>query len=395
MTGWRIGFILAPEYIAKHILKIHQYNVTCASTISQYAALEAVTKGFDDAVPMRNEFEKRRDYIYNELKNDAGTGIAVNPKTGEVLAMVSAPSYDPNLCVLGYPASKWQALSNDPNKPFVNRFAGAYPPGSTFKPLTASLGITKGTLIPENVVAIEGEKWQPSPSWGKDFITRVDVNVTKLNLNTALIFSDNIYFAQVALNVGIQDFIDGAKKFGISEDIPFPYPLKSSQIGNNNKITSARQLADTAYGQAQVLINPLQLGLIYSTFLNEGNIPVPLLEKGSKEEIWKQNVISPEVANRVLQGLVEVVNNPSGPCYKDARIPGVTIAGKTGTAELNSSSNGKDEKQLGWFVGFNTANPQLLVVMMAENVQGRGESHYVVPKVKNVIQRYLKAAQGQ
>lgn len=333
--------------------------------------------------------------IYNELKNDAGTGIAMNPKTGEVLAMVSTPSYDPNLCVLGYPASKWQALTTDPNKPFLNRFAGVYAPGSTFKAVTASLGISKGTLIPDNIVTIEGEKWQPSPNWGKDFITRVDTNVTKLDLNKALIFSDNIYFAQAALNVGIKDFIDGAGKFGIGEDIPFPYPLKASQIGNNNKITSSRQLADTAYGQAQVLMNPLQLGLIYSTFLNEGNIPVPLLEKDSKEETWKEGVIPSEAASRVLQGLVEVVNNPSGPCYKDARIPGVTIAGKTGTAELNSSSNAKDEKQLGWFVGFNTTDPQLLVVMMAENVQNRGESHYVVPKVRNVIQRYLKTVQGK
>ncbi|SKA77946.1 penicillin-binding protein [Clostridium sp. USBA 49] len=328
--------------------------------------------------------------IYNEIKGDSGTGVAVNPKTGEVLALVSTPSYDPNLIVSEISNRNYIALEKNESKPLLSKFSNATVPGSTFKPITAAIGLKTNKLDPSKKITIQGEKWQKDSSWGNYFVTRVHSEYTSLNLMEALIYSDNIYFAKTALDIGKDNFINGAKDFGIGEKIEFPFPMVSSQIGDINDKDGIK-LADSGYGQGDVLMNPLQLALIYGSFVNNGNILKPILDMKDKTDnpkIWKENVISKEIADIINKDLIQVIENPNGTGH-DAKISGITLAGKTGTAELKQNQ-GKTGKENGWFISYNTENPSIMTVMMIENVENKGGSSYVVPKVKNVMEKYLK-----
>lgn len=328
--------------------------------------------------------------LYEELKNEVGSAVAINPRTGQVLAMVSTPSYDPNIFVMDVAKEKREEVINNPLSPLLNRFSLSYVPGSTFKPITAAIGIENGAIDPEKQVKIVGKRWQPDKSWGDYKVTRVSDLNSEIDLNKALVYSDNIYFAQAALKMGKENFLNGTVKFGIGEKVPFDFPVKASQVSKSG-IRNDIQLADTSYGQGELLINPLQLALMYTAFLNEGNIIKPFLEVASldiKPEIWKKNVISKKTAERVLQGLIEAVNYKDAPA-KGAKVDGKIIGGKTGTAELKSSTQEKDAREDGWFVGFNADNPELLIVMRIEGVEKRGGSHYVIPKVQRVMKEYF------
>ncbi|MCQ6264138.1 penicillin-binding transpeptidase domain-containing protein [Fictibacillus sp. WQ 8-8] len=325
--------------------------------------------------------------LYNQMKKDVGTASAINPVTGEVLALVNSPGFDPNDFVLGISGSQYQKLEKDPKKPMLNRFAYTYAPGSTFKPITASIGLETNKLNPNKEVAISGKKWQKK-GWDKKFVTRVSA-VPSVNLEKALMYSDNIYFAQTALAIGKEDMVKGAEKFGFNEDMPFDLDFENSSLKKED-IDSEGMLADTGYGQGRVEMNILHLGLSYTPFINNGNLIAPQLVKADnpKAKVWKKNVISPETATRIRSDLVKVVGDKRGTGYKPP-LKNIVLAGKTGTAELKSKIGEKGQEN-GYFVAFNQEQPSLLVSMMIENVQDKGGSHYVVPKVKNAFKEYMK-----
>ncbi|MCI1996986.1 penicillin-binding transpeptidase domain-containing protein [Clostridium luticellarii] len=331
---------------------------------------------------------KIQTLLYDELKQDAGTGVSMNPKTGEVLSLVSTPSFDPNDFVMGMSNDKWKSLNEDKRRVFYNRFQGIQVPGSIFKPITAAISLKLGTLNPEESKNISGLKWRKDSSWGGYYITRVEDYGQPSNLLNALVYSDNIYFAQTALDVGKDNMENQLKDFGIGESMPFEYGLSKSQISVNNKIASQIQLADSGYGQGQILLNPVHLMAIYDSFVNAGNIVKPYLlyKDHPKAEIWKKDVYSKEIADTILKDLVQVVQNPHGTGH-GAYIPGMNLAGKTGTAEIKASQQDGTGTELGWFAAVNVDNPNLLVVAMVENAKDKGGSHYVVPMVKNVFQQ--------
>lgn len=329
-----------------------------------------------------------QDAMYNQLKKDAGTGVAIDPRNGDILGLVSAPSYNPNDFVLGMSSSAYKKLSDDPKQPLLNRFTTATAPGSTFKALTAAIALTHKSIDPNQAVAINGTKWQATKSWGDYYVTRLDHD-PKVNLQDALYRSDNIYFAQAALKIGGSTFASDAKKFGFGETLPIQYPMRKSAISNNGKLDSQTLLANSGYGQGQVTVNPLHLSLIYSAFVNDGSMIKPrLIKTNDPPTFWKKNVMSPEIAQLLNKDLIEVVNNPAGTAH-DAKINGITLAGKTGTPEFKKKQ-GKSGRENGWFVAYNTDNPQLMVTMVVENTQKHGGSHYVTPKVKKVFEQILK-----
>jgi penicillin-binding protein len=329
-----------------------------------------------------------QDAMYSQLKKDAGTGVAIDPRNGDILGLVSAPSYNPNDFVLGMSSSAYKKLSDDPKQPLLNRFTTATAPGSTFKALTAAIALTHKSIDPNQAVAINGTKWQANKSWGDYYVTRLDHD-PKVNLQDALYRSDNIYFAQAALKIGGSTFANDAKKFGFGETLPIQYPMRKSTISNNGKLDSQTLLANSGYGQGQVTVNPLHLSLIYSAFVNDGSMIKPrLIKTNDPPTFWKKNVMSPEIAQLLNKDLIEVVNNPAGTAH-DAKINGITLAGKTGTPEFKKKQ-GKSGRENGWFVAYNTDNPQLMVTMVVENTQKHGGSHYVTPKVKKVFEDVLK-----
>lgn len=328
--------------------------------------------------------------IYKEMNKDVGSSTAIDPKTGEVLALVSSPSVDSNLYSTYITDSQREEWNNSEISVFQNRFNNVYSPGSTFKLITASIGLDNGVIDPNEKVSIEGKQWQPDASWGDYKVTRVNEGISQVNLTDAFMHSDNIYFARTALNIGSENLIKGAEKFGFGEELPISYPIASSQITNNDKIAKDTLLANTGYGQGEVLMSPLHLALVYSSLVNDGNIMDPLLEnkEDSNIGVWKENVIAKENIQTLLLGLTEVIENENG-TGNDAKIDGIKLAGKTGTAELKESLEDEESEENGWFVAMDTEDPEIVVSMVIENVKNRGGSHHVVPKVRNIMDYYL------
>lgn len=350
---------------------------------SEIASTE-LKDGKDVTVTIDSSMQK---LLYSQLESDKGFAVAMNPKTGEVLAMVSTPSYDPNDFILGMSNSKWEELNNDEKKPLFNRFQSTFAPGSSFKPITAAIGLESKAIDADGSKNISGKNWKKDDSWGDYSITRVTDYGTTTNLKKAMVYSDNIYFAQVALDVGKDNFATYLTKMGFGEKIPFKYGLYSSQFADDDKFKDDIQLADTGYGQGKLLINPVHLASMYTAFLNDGNMIMPTLESGEASKVWKENVMTKDTASTVLNTMVSVVEDPAGTA-SEAKIDGLTIAAKTGTAEIKKSQDDTEGTELGWFAAMTTNkdNNNLLVVSMVEDVKDKGGSHYVIPKVKTALE---------
>jgi penicillin-binding protein len=316
------------------------------------------------------------------LKGEAGTGAAIHPTTGETLALVSSPSFDPNKLALGATAAEWKVLEEDPKQPLLNRFKANFTPGSVIKPITAAIALQAGTTDWQKSMKLSGKKWQKNSSWGSYFVTRVTDPNVPVAMDDALLYSDNIYFAQTALDLGREKFEQGLKNFGFEEESDFLFPLETSTFGN---IESDILVADSGYGQGQLEMNVLHLASTYTMLVNNGNMIKPtLLLDEEKSQVWKSSLLSEDHITRLNQALTQVVENPRGTAYA-AKIEGYPLAGKTGTAEFKEKQN-EAGKENGWFVAYNTNNPSLLVAMMVEHVEGRGGSKVVVEKVKRVFQ---------
>ncbi|MFD1452362.1 penicillin-binding transpeptidase domain-containing protein [Oceanobacillus sojae] len=322
--------------------------------------------------------------IYEQFEGDAGTSVALDPNTGAVLSLVSSPAYNPNAFVRGLSGEQWEKWSEDPDEPFLNRFTSRYAPGSVFKTITASIGLETGVTNPEKVRQINGLHWTKDDSWGDYYVTRVH-DKANVNLRDAFVHSDNIYFAQEALEMGKDTFLEEAAGFGFGEEIPFPFVIPASNLTNNGEIDSEAQLADTAYGQGQVMMSPLHLALTYTPYLNEGNMLYPSLVEKDEPEVWKENLIGKETANLVKENLIQVVESPEGTAHT-TYIPGTVIGGKSGTAEIKQSKEDDNGNENGWFVGFEETDPEILLVMMIEDVKDRGGSGYVISKAKNIFE---------
>lgn len=322
--------------------------------------------------------------IYEALKKEAGAVSAMHPMTGEMLALVSYPSFDPNLMVNGMTEEQWKTYSENPKLPFLNRFSSLYAPGSTFKAITAASGLTVGTTFPEKKRKISGLQWKKDKSWGGYYVTRVKA-ANPVDMVDALAYSDNIYFAQEALEMGSSRFEKNASAFGFKEDFELPIHLKKSQLSNDG-IDNEVLLVDSAYGQGEVLMSTVHLGTAFTPFVNNGNMVMPVLVAGSKDTVHKP-VITSEAASAVQKALIQVVERENGTAHnlKTAR---EVLAAKTGTAELKSKK-GEDGMENGFVVVFDTKSPSILLTAVVEDVKNRGGSHYVTAKIKPVVDEYL------
>ena len=319
--------------------------------------------------------------LYNELKNDAGFFVVMHPNTGALLALVSTPSYDPNDFTLGLSTEKWNAIKNNENKPMLTRYLQSYCPGSTFKAVTGAVGLTTGKLSTSDTFSYSGLSWKKD-GWGQYDITTLTAYSGPKNLENAMIHSDNIYFAQAALQIGAKSFTSGLKQIKFGENIDFTLGNIKSQYANNGEISNEKVLADSGYGQGEILVNPIHMASIYSAFANDGNMIKPYLEEGTETSYLVEGAFTKEAANTIKEDLIQVVENQEGTA-KDMRVQGRTIAGKTGTAELKGSKDAEADV-LGWFDCFTSDNDsnQLLVISMVENGRSLGGSHYLINKIK-------------
>ena len=329
--------------------------------------------------------------LYEQFGQDKSTAAAINPKTGEVLALLSTPGYNNNLFVRGMSQAEWDAISNDENTPMQNRFKAVWCPGSSMKPLIAAIGLTTGTLDAEEDLGQSGLSWQKDESWGDYFVTTLH-QAPDARMENALIYSDNIYFAKAALKIGEDTLSEQLDNLGFGEELSFDFGLTPSQYSNGEGFESEIQLADSGYGQGQVLVNPLHMASIYSAFYNRGNMIAPYLKQKDSPQtsFWKENVFSPEACEAVEEMMTQIIENPNGTGH-NAKLDGITLAGKTGTAELKVSKEDTEGTELGWFNVYTvTQENPILMVTMVEDVKGRGGSGYVVDKVHQVLREYVR-----
>lgn len=329
--------------------------------------------------------------LYEQFQEDEGCSVAMNPYTGEVLALVSTPSYDTNQFILGLTTDQWDTLNNDESQPLYNRFRQTFAPGSTLKPFTAAIGLAEGTIDPNQDYGSNGTSWQKDSSWGSYYVTTLQ-DYSPGTLENALIYSDNIFFAKAALNLGADKFTAGLDKFGFNQVVPFEIKMSQSQYDNDGSITEEIQLADSGYGQGQVLANPLHLAVMYTAFSNNGSMIQPYLiyKDNPSATVWIENAISQENTSILTEDLKSVVNNRAGSGYVAHRND-TELAGKTGTAELKSEQ-GTTGQEIGWFSVFTTdanAAKPVLLVSMVEHVEDKGGSTYVVEKDDAVLDEYL------
>ena len=352
-------------------------------------ASQIVEHGQDIKLTIDAELQKQ---LYAEFEEDKSCSVAMNPQTGEVLALVSTPTYDNNDFILGMSSATWEALNNDERLPLVNRFRQTFAPGSTFKPVTAAIGLQSGAFSGTDDFGNEGLSWQKDETWGSYKVTTLH-EYNPVILKNALIYSDNIYFAKAALKIGADTFEKSLTALGFNETLPFDIKMSKSQFSNEEHIDGEIQLADSGYGQGEVLVNPLHLASIYTAFCNEGDIIKPYLvyKEDVTAEKWIEGAFSSEVANEVLEGIKAVVNDPNGTAYSAHRSD-VVLAGKTGTAEIKASQDDTTGTELGWFAVMTaeeTAEKPILIVSMVEDVKNIGGSGYVVRKTANVLEDWF------
>ena len=306
--------------------------------------------------------------LYDDMGENEGAAVAMNAQTGEVLALVSTPSYDPNDFANGMDNAQWEALSNDTRNPMLIRYQSAYCPGSTFKAITAAIGLESGTITADTVFE-KTERWQKDSSWGSNYVTTTHLYDEPSNLANALRYSDNIFFAQLADQIGAQTLADGLDAIGFNSTLPFELTLTQSSYGE--RLNDAQTLAATGYGQGDLLINPVHMTALYTAYVNEGSILQPyLIYADGERKIYKENAYSSDTAQTLLEDLRQTMSS-----YGDNP---TNAAGKTGSAEVDNGA-----EVIGWTCA---VNEQAALTVMMENTKEEGSSLYVQPIAAQMLE---------
>ena len=355
----------------------------------QSLAVKAQIDGKDLETTIDSRLQKN---IYEQYKKDKSAHVAMNPTTGGVKALVSTPSYDAQAFILGMTQEKWSKINNDKRHPMQNRFKSTFAPGSSLKPIIAAIGLSQNKFSATEDFGNSGKRWQKNKSWGGYYVTTLH-DYSGHNVTNALIYSDNIYFAKAALKIGKDTLKDQFDNLLFGKELKFTFGLNKSSYGMDG-FTSEIQLADSGYGQGKMMVNPVHMAAIYTAFSNKGNMIKPYLikQKDSKKEVLKKNVFSKDAVKTVNNAMKQVISNPNGTGHA-AQINGISLRGKTGTAEIKLTQTDTKGTELGWFV---TIMPKteykesLQLISMTEDVKKRGGSGYVVNKTKKILEQYLQ-----
>ncbi|EEV37306.1 MULTISPECIES: penicillin-binding transpeptidase domain-containing protein [Enterococcus] len=313
---------------------------------------------------------------FDSLQNQAGATVVTEPKTGDLLVLASSPSYDPNKMTQGISQEDYDAYEQNEDLPFISRFATAYAPGSTFKAITGAIGLENGTIDPTQSIAIDGLKWQKDSSWGDYFVTRV-TDVASVNLKDALVYSDNIYMAQQTLSMGEDAFRDGLSKLIFGETLDLPIAMNPAQISNEDSFNSDILLADTGYGQGELLLNPIQQAAIYSVFASQGKLAYPRLVKEAEQK--DKEVFKAETIDQINQDLTAVVSDPNGTAHSLAAL-NIPLAAKTGTAEIKEKQDEKGQEN-SFLFAFDSQDQGFLMVSMLEDRQENQSATGLAPEL--------------
>jgi peptidoglycan glycosyltransferase len=317
------------------------------------------------------------------LGDQRGAVVAIDPQSGAVLAMVSTPDFDPNTLIGGDAGPAGTALEDDPAQPLLNRAtAESYPPGSTFKLITTAAAFeagvaSSGTPFP-NPVELE---LPGSTATISNFDGQACGPGSEAPLSTAFVRSCNTVFGMLGMEVGAEQLVSTAEAFGFGSEIPIDTRSIASTIPAADTFEfDVPGVAQSAIGQRDVRATPLQMALAAAAIANDGEIMVPYLtseifnaegvvQESAEPVVWKR-AISPSTAAAIADLMEAVVTSGTG---RRAAVPGVRIAGKTGTAEV------PDEAPHAWFVGFGPVDPepevpQIAVAVLVESGGDAGEA---------------------
>ncbi|RPI24186.1 MAG: penicillin-binding protein 2 [Actinobacteria bacterium] len=317
------------------------------------------------------------------LGDQRGAIVALDPKTGAVLAMASTPGFDPNTLVGADAAPAGRALEEDPSEPLRDRtINSSYPPGSAFKVITTAAALESGVASPSTTFDDPVELELPgTTSTIRNFDGGVCNDGRSVSLAAAFIRSCNTTFAQLGMAVGAEQLVATAEAFGFNQPVPFDLDVLTSAIPAAAEFTDdpAAEAAN-AIGQRDVQATPLQMAMVAAAVANDGELMVPYavtdvfrsdgtIESTTRPTVWRR-AASPATA-AVLQELMEqAVLSGTG---QRAAVPGIRIAGKTGTAEVTGQAPHL------WFIGFGpvAAEPgerQIALAVVIESGGDAGES---------------------
>ena len=327
---------------------------------------------------------KLQELIYEKFKDVESATVAMNYTTGEILALVSTPSYETNKISLGISDNEWNEIVNNKKKPLFTRFLSKYTPGSTMKPIVAAIGLDTDSFTDIENFGKSVKSWQKDSSWKDFYVTTLEVYNGESNLEKALIHSDNVYFAKAALKIGKNLFKQELDRYGFNKPLNFEQNTDISVYGN---IDSEAKLAVSGFGQGEMEVNPIFMAKIYSAFANNGNAVTPyILQKEGNDQntVNSVNLIKPLTANKIKNDLKKVIDEGTG---KLAKIDGKNLYGKTGTAEIKMTKDDKSGEEIGWFNVFD--DNRLLIVNMVENAKKLNGSKFSVKNLREVFDKYV------
>lgn len=338
------------------------------------------------------------------LGDDRGAIVMLDPRTGEVLALASTPTYDASAIADPATATKtFEALLADERQPLLPRATlGRYVPGSVFKIVTAVAGLGSGAVTPATT-------YEEQPAAEEDGLVvdgfrirdghHPETGDTDLDLVGATEASCNIWYALTGLEIGGADLVGYAERLGFGAPIPFDLPTAVSQVTNGSGAAPGGfvddvELANAAYGQAETFVTPFQMAMVAATVANDGEMIRPRLVteitgRNGTREIGAETirrVIGSDDAGSITAAMIEAVEGELGRRFTaGAKVPDVTTAGKSGTAELGGSGEPHS-----WFIGFAPAEaPRVAIAVLVE--QGGRGGEVASPIAGDLMAAYLES----
>jgi len=337
-------------------------------------------QGIDLHLTLDNDLQRQ---AHDALGERTGAAVVIDIETGAVLALASSPSFDANTLVVVTEADRdpaqaaFAALTSDPRTPLVQRAtSGLYPPGSTFKTITAAAAIDTGAARPDSIYEDAGELTVAGHTLVEQ--NRPNDQQTQWSLTESLAWSLNVVFAQVGLQLGGDTLAEAARGWGWESDIPFDLPVESSRVSvTPGFLDDPVAVAETAFGQGELQATPLQMAIVAAGIANDGEIMRPHLVaslagpdgetvRETQPSRWRRGTGS-EAADQTDAMMVYAVENGA---LGTAFVPGYTIGGKTGTAETGSGD------PHAWFIGFiglPGEEPHYAVAILLEAGGGGGQ----------------------
>ncbi|RUM75688.1 MAG: penicillin-binding protein 2 [Sulfurovum sp.] len=354
------------------------------------------------------------------LKEYNGAAVAIDPRNGEILAMASMPAFDPNLFVNGISYRDYNSLRDNPDRPLYNRaLQGAYPPGSTIKPMAALSGLNAGVITPSRSLFARG--YFQIPGNKHRFRCWKKAGHGHISLNRAIYQSCDVYFYDLAFRMGIKRYSEAMKKFGFGQKTGIDLPHERSALMPSaewkrkryDKFWYPGDTVNTGIGQGYFTATPLQLAFATSIIANHGRKIRPHVLRATRvSRNLPEKLVTPErlpslgVTNLsywddVIQGMVNVVHGAHGTARRSGTGAKYRFAGKTGTAQVYSIAQNKTynasrlKKKLhdhALFVAFAPVeNPKIALAIIAENAGGG--SHYAAPIARQLLDTYLLSSE--